>query len=385
LFKASVEPDRPWVFQNRPVAWDAAGNQPNPNSRLGRFRDPASQGRESLMKKTVAQERGNSVAKESALTDKENQPGLFLGIDISKASIDACLLPSKQTWHVERKFAKLEEWAASLPENISLVVMEATGNLERPVAVALVARKIPVAIVNPRQTRSFANALNIQAKTDLKDALVLAMYAKTIAPEARPLPTEKQFELEESLARRRQLVGMLASERNREEQAFGKKTLASIREHIVWLESRIQDCDKGITKAIAENSAWSELRELLESAPGVGPGTSRTLIIDLPELGALNRRQIAALTGVAPFDRQSGQWRGKSFCSGGRAAVRSMLHMATVSAVRWNRIIREFYERLKRQGKPYHVAMTACARKLLTILNTMVKKEEKWNPVQKTI
>jgi len=335
------------------------------------------------MKKIVTQEKGNSVAKESALPNEGNQPGLFLGVDVSKASIDAYLLPSKQTWHVERKFAKLEEWAASLPENISLVVMEATGNLERPVAVALVARKIPVAIVNPRQTRSFANALNIQAKTDPKDALVLATYAKAIAPEARPLPGEKQFELEESLARRRQLVGMLASEKNREEQAFGKKTLASIREHMAWLESRIQDCDKGITEAIAENSAWSELKGLLESTPGVGPGTSRTLIIDLPELGALNRRQIAALTGVAPFDRQSGQWRGKSFCSGGRAAVRSMLHMATVSAVQWNRVIREFYERLMRQGKPYHVAMTACARKLLTILNTMVKKGEKWNPVQK--
>jgi transposase len=315
---------------------------------------------------------------------QKNHPETFVGIDVSKGWIDVRLLPSQQTAHVETDEKSLGAWAKTLPGNITLVVMEATGGLEIPVFAALAARQIPVAVVNPFQTRNFAKSLNLRKKTDEVDAYVLALFAERMRPKARPFPTEQQRELDEILARRGQLTGMIASERNRKKQARNAQVLAGIEAHIAWMEGEVDDCDKKISALIAANPEWDALDKLLQTMPGVGAGSAHALICHLPELGALGRRALASLTGVAPFERQSGQWRGKSFCTGGRAVLRSMLFMAANSASRHNPPIREFYERLRARGKAHKVAIIACVRKMLTMLNTMVKNNEKWSSVQKT-
>lgn len=307
----------------------------------------------------------------------------YLGIDLSKQWIDAHLLPTGQSWHVSTEPAELEAWIAALPETLSLVVMEATGGLETTVAALLARRGLPVAIVNPRQTRNFAKALGLLAKTDPIDAHAIALFAERVRPEPRPLKNEQQLEVEELLARRRQLVETLAGEKNRLAQARGKAVRASVQAHLDWLERQIKKVEQQIDALIKASPLWREREELLRSAPGVGPVTARTLASELPELGQLTGRQISALVGVAPMTRQSGQWRGKSFCSGGRAALRSVLYMAAFSATQHNAVIRRFHERLILQGKPFKVAMVACMRKLLVILNTMARKKEKWHaPLQ---
>jgi transposase len=324
-----------------------------------------------------------TISKSEENAAQENQPELFLGIDVSKGWIDACLLPSKQTEHVDTDEKSLEAWAKTLPENITLVVMEATGGLEIPVFAALAARQIPVAVVNPFPTRNFAKSLNLRKKTDKIDAYVLALFAERMRPEARPFPSEQQQELDDILARRGQLTGMIASEKNRKQQARNTKVLARIEAHIAWLDAEVADCDKKISGLIAANPAWNNLDKLLQTMPGVGPGAAHALICHLPELGHAGRRALASLTGVAPFEHQSGLWRGKSFCSGGRATLRSFLFMAARSASRWNPPIRDFYERLRSRGKADKVAIVACVRKMLNILNTMVKTGQEWQSVQK--
>lgn len=319
-----------------------------------------------------------AVIKPEEIIDPKETTKFVLGIDVSQQWIDTCLLPSKQTERVDTDEKSLAEWAAKLPDGITLVVMEATGGLEIPVFAALAARHIPVAVVNPFQTHNFAKSLNLHKKTDKVDACTLAIFAERMKPEARPFPSEQQRELDEILARRGQITGMIASEKNRKKQARNKEVCADIEAHIAWLDSRIADCDKKISGLIAANPAWDNLDALLQTMPGVGPGSAHAIICNLPELGMLNRRVIASLTGVAPFEHQSGQWCGRSFCSGGRAVLRSMLFMAANSARQHNPPIREFYDRLRARGKAHKVAIIACVRKMLGILNTMVKKNEKW-------
>jgi transposase len=319
-----------------------------------------------------------AISKSEEVGAQEEQPKVFVGVDVSKNWIDAYTLPSKQTAHVGTDEKSLKEWAESLPENITLVVMEATGGLEIPVFAALAARKIPVAVVNPFRTRNFAKSLNLRKKTDEVDAYVLALFAERMPLTPQPFPSEQQRELDEILARRGQLTAMIASEKNRRKQARNAEVRAKIEAHIAWMEGDIADCDKKISGLIAANPAWNKLDSLLRTMPGIGTGSAHAIICNLPELGVLNRRVIGSLTGVAPFEHQSGQWRGKSFCSGGRAVLRSMLFMAANSASRHNPPIREFYTRLRAAGKAHKVALVACIRKMLGILNTMVKKNEEW-------
>ena len=334
-----------------------------------------------MKKLIVSQPEENLTSHE--VVGRENKTKLYLGVDVSKGSIDACLLPSNQTWHVATDDASLESWARELPGSISLVVMEATGGLELSVAAALGSRQFPVAIVNPLRASKFAKALNYRGKTDKIDAHVLALFAERMQPDAHPLPTEKQLEFNEVLSRRRQLVEMITAEENRLKQARGEKVRAHIRAHIAWMKGQKADCEAELGGLIDANPVWSEREELFRSVPGVGPITARTLIAEMPELGTLNGKAAAALTGLAPFPRESGKWFGKRFCSGGRAIVRTALHMATLSAIRCNAPIQEFYNRLVQHGKPHKVAMTACMRKLLGIINAMAKQKKKWETVHK--
>jgi transposase len=304
---------------------------------------------------------------------------LYLGIDISKLWIDAHLLPTGQTWHVDNDQAALEAWADGLPCGLALIVMEATGGLEITVAAVLARRGLPVAIVNPRQVRNFARAMGLLAKTDKIDAHVIALFAERMRPTPRPLKDAQQQELDELLARRRQLVEMLAAEKNRLAQARCERVRTSVRSLIEAIERQMKDHDKELDGLIKHSPAWLERENLLKSVPGIGPVTARTLLADLPELGTLKRRQLSALAGVAPFTHQSGKWRGVSFCSGGRAAVRTALYMAALTGIRCNPVIKEFYQRLTVHGKPHKVAMVACMRKLLVILNVMARDGKLWN------
>lgn len=307
-----------------------------------------------------------------------NQP-LYLGLDLSKHWLDAHLLPGGQTWHVATDQAALEAWIDRLPPGIALVVMEATGGLETTVAALLARRGLPVAVINPRQIRDFAKAMGLRAKTDRLDARVIALFGERMRPPVRSLKDDQQQELDEMLARRRQLVEMLAGEKNRLAQARTAAVRASLQSHIAWLEGQIQGRDQELAELIKASPLWREREDLLKSTPGIGPVTARTLVAELPELGTLKRRQITALVGVACFTQQSGKWEGKSFCTGGRAAVRAALYMAALTGVRFNPVLSEFYQRLITHGKPHKVAMVACMRKLLCILNAMVRDTKTWD------
>jgi transposase len=308
-----------------------------------------------------------------------HQDALYLGIDLSKEWLDAHLLPTGQTWHTSTEPDALEAWVRELPSELTLVVMEATGGLEITVAALLAARGLAVAIVNPRQVRDFAKAMGLLAKTDKLDAYAIALFAQRVRPEPRPLKDGQQQELDEVLTRRRQLVQLLVGEKNRLGLARVKAVRLSIQDHIDWLEREIKKEDDQLDTLIKASPLWRAREDLLRSAPSIGPGTARALLADLPELGTLKRRQISALVGVAPFLHQSGKWKGQSFCSGGRAGVRTALYMATLSGLRFNPVIKEFYQRLVGRGKRHKVAMVACMRKLLTMLNAMVRENKKWH------
>jgi len=307
---------------------------------------------------------------------------VFLGVDISKGRLDVAVLPQGESFGVENTPEGLEELVSRLkgfePES---VVMEATGGLEWPVAGALSAGGLNVAVVNPRQVRDFARATGRLAKTDKLDAFVLARFAEAVKPEARPLKDEAAQELAAVMLRRRQLVGMLTAERNRL-RIMPKKVRRSIKAHITWLERRIEEVDKDLGDLIKASPMWREKEKLLKSAPGVGPTVARSLLAFLPELGLLSRRQIAALVGVAPFNRDSGQYRGLRKCWGGRASVRTPLYMAALTAIRCDPFFKAFYERLVAAGKARKLAITACMRKLITILNAMVKDNSPWSTPQ---
>jgi transposase len=261
-----------------------------------------------------------------------------------------------------------------------LIVMEATGSMERQVSAALGGAGLPVVVVNPRQVRDFAKATGQLAKTDSIDALVLARFAEAVRPAVRPLPDEVTLELRALTSRRRQITEMIVAERNRianASQAVRKRIDA----HIRWLEAELERADKDLDQSIRQSPIWRENEDLLRSVPSIGPVVSRTLLAELAELGKLNRKQIAALVGIAPFNRDSGTFRGRRGIWGGRATVRAALYMAALVASRRNSVIRAFYKRLRDGGKAPKVALVACMRKLLTILNAMIKHKTRWSEI----
>jgi len=308
-------------------------------------------------------------------------PGNFVGIDVAKRQLDVVERPSGEHWATGNDAAGVatlvERLRATGP--IGLIVLEATGGYEIPVVAALTAAGLPVVVVNPRQVRDFARAIGKLAKTDAIDAAVLAQFAEAVRPEVRALPDELTQTLQSWLARRRQLLEMLLAEEQR--LAIAVRSLRpQLQQHIEWLRQQLRDVDSELQTLIRQSPVWREQENLLRTVPGVGPVLATTLLADLPELGRLNRKQIAALVGVAPLNRDSGQQRGSRHIWGGRAPVRTALYMATVSAVRCNVVIRAFFERLSAAGKPKKVALTASMRKLLTILNAMMHSRTGWQP-----
>jgi transposase len=303
-----------------------------------------------------------------------------VGIDVSKAWLDVAVRPSGEVWRVDHDEAGVVQLVAKLKSlGPNLIVLEATGGLESSVAAALALELLPVAVVNPRQVRDFAKAIGKLAKTDAIDAAVLAHFGEATDPTPRGLPNEASEELAATLTRRRQVVEMLTAEKNRLAACRSKSMRADIKSHINWLTRRLRDVNDDLERRIRETPVWRERDELLKSVPGVGPVTSRTLIASLPELGTLNHKQLAALVGVAPLNYDSGTLRGKRRIWGGRAEVRSVLYMAAHTATLFNPVIRSYYQRLVSGGKLHKVAVVACLRKLLGILNAMVKRGTPWD------
>jgi transposase len=306
---------------------------------------------------------------------------VYVGIDVSKAMLDVAVRPIHQRWSVangEKGFNRLVRRLKTL--SLALIVLEATGGLELPVVAALGTAGLPVVVVNPRQVRDFAKATGKLAKTDLLDAEALALFAERVRPTPRPLPDAEAQALSALLARRRQLIVMLTAERNRLSRAM-PSIRPGVEEHIAWLKEKLRALDEELAHAIQQSPLWRERENLLRSIPGVGPVLTFTLLAELPELGTLDRKQIAALVGVAPLNRDSGVLRGKRTVWGGRAPVRAALYMGALVATRFNPVIRSFYERLRTAGKAKKLAITACMRKLITIINAMLKHRASWNPI----
>ena len=306
---------------------------------------------------------------------------VYAGIDVAKDKLDIAVHSSEQRWDFANDDEGIKQAVSCLRElSPALVVLEATGGIELPIAASLAVAGMPVAIVNPRQARDFAKATGKLAKTDDLDAQVLAHFAAAIHPTPRPLPDTDAREFAAILTRRRQLIEMLTAEKNRFFTAL-KPVRERIQAHISWLKQELADTDRELDNNIRKSPLWREKDSLLQSVPGVGPVLSTTLLAHLPELGTLNRKQIAALVGVAPLNRDSGHLRGKRTIWGGRATVRSALFMATLSATRHNPAIKAFYKRLCAAGKAKKVALTACMRKLLTILNSILKHHTPWRHI----
>lgn len=313
--------------------------------------------------------------------DASVSDSVFVGVDVSKARLDVFVSKGEQAWAVGNDEGGVAELAGKLtPLAPSLVVLEATGGLERALVAQLMAAQLPVVVVNPRQVRAFAKSLGRQAKTDALDARVLALFGERIRPALRELPEPDTQALADQLARRRQLVEMLTMEKNRLQQAHLGVVRKNIKEHIEWLKQQLRASDSGLRQAVEGSPVWQAKRDLLEEVKGVGDVTALSLIGLLPELGTLDRKQIAALVGVAPFARDSGTLRGRRTVWGGRAAVRTVLYMATLTAIRWNPVVRAFYTRLREAGKLKKVAIVASMRKLLTILNAMVRDNKHFDP-----
>jgi transposase len=304
---------------------------------------------------------------------------ISVGIDVSKDRLDVAVRPSGEAFVVERNAAGLEVLAARLKKlSPHVVALEATGGFETVAAAALASAGLPVVVVNPAQVRAFATALGQRAKTDPIDAAVIAHFAEATKPEVRPLPDDATRLLSDLIARRRQIIEMISAERQREKRVTIRHLRKSIVRLLKALEKELISLDTDIDDTVRGSPAWREKENLLASVPGVGPVIARTLIAELPELGQLDRKQIAALAGLAPFTRQSGQWRGKSFVSGGRKAVRTVLFMGALVAKRYNPTLKVFFERLRTAGKPKMVALIAVARKLLTILNAILRDRRPW-------
>ena len=304
----------------------------------------------------------------------------FIGIDVSKERLDVHVRPDDR--HYEFSYTALglagliEEVQRLQPE---LIVLEATGGYEHQLVAELVSAQLPIAVVNPRWVRNFARASGQLAKTDAIDGTVLSDFADKMRPQPRPLPDDNLIELRALLVRRRQIVDMIVAEKNRQENV-PKRIARQIQTHIDWLQKRLAEADDDLRRHIESSSIWKAKDNLLQSTPGIGPACSMTLLAALPELGSLNRHQIAALVGVAPMNKDSGRFRGRRTTQAGRHQVRSVLFMSTLAAIRFNPIIASFYKHLCAAGKPKMVAMVACMRKLLTILNAMLKSGTPWNP-----
>ncbi len=335
----------------------STGSAANPNSRLGRKPSPHSQGR---------------------VMEHPASPS-FVGIDVSKVRLDVHVRPSGQTFAVARDGQALEQLVDDLRILApALIVLEATGGFEIAVAAALARAALPIAVVNPRQIRDFARATGRLAKTDALDAQVIALFAERIRPEPRPVANADSQTLAELIARRRQVVEMIGMETNRLHQARNPRVQRMLKATLKTLKAQLAELDRDIDDTIKRSPVWRAADDLLTSVPGVGDVTAHTLIADLPELGQLDRRRIAALVGVAPVNRDSGQMRGKRTIAGGRADVRHALYMATLSATRWNPVISQHYRSLVERGRPKKVALVACMRRLLGILNAIIRTKTSW-------
>lgn len=305
----------------------------------------------------------------------------FVGIDVSKDWLDVHVVPCGESLRVGNDAEGLERLKRELlRREPTRVALEATGGLETLAVADLSAAGLPVVVVNPAQIRSFAGALGRRAKTDPIDAAVIAAFAAAVRPELRPLPDAETRVLADLVARRRQIVAMIVAEENRARAAGSRQALKSIGRLLAALRRELAALDADMDGHIRKSPLWLVRQDLLTSMPGVGPTVARTLIAELPELGSLDRRQIAALAGLAPFTRQSGTWRGKSFIGGGRSTVRTVLFMAALVAIRHNPVLKAFRDRLVAAGKPKIVAVLATMRKLLTILNAMIRDQKPWQP-----
>ena len=306
------------------------------------------------------------------------QESTYVGIDVAKARVDVAVRPTEQRWTITYDEAGVQELVSHLKTlEPALVLLEATGGLELPIVVALATAALPVVVVNPRQVRDFAKATGTLAKTDALDAAVLAHFADAVRPDVRPLKDAETQVLASLVARRHQVVAMLVSEKNRLRRAVSA-VRPRVEAHIAWLEQELEDLDEGLRQTLRQSPLWREKDDLLRTVPGVGEQLSLTLLAYLPELGTLDRRQVAALVGVAPFNRDSGTLRGKRTVWGGRARIRAALYMGALVASQYNPVIRDFYRRLLAAGKPKKLALTACMRKLLVTLNSMLKHRSTW-------
>ena len=304
----------------------------------------------------------------------------FVGIDVSQAALDVAVRPSGESWQVTNDSAGVSTLVQRLQElRPTLVILEATGGMELLVVSELAVAKVPLVVANPRQVRSFARAAGKLAKTDKLDAHVLAQYGDALRPEPRPLPDAATRELDSLVTRRRQLVYMKTAEGNRLRPA-PQRMRPYIEEHIRQLEGYIADLDRELGEFLRSSPVWQAKHALLRSVKGVGPVLATTVMAQLPELGTLNRKQIAALVGVAPLNRDSGTWRGKRQCWGGRSEVRAVLYMAALAAARNNPAITAFYQDLQKAGKQKKVALTACMHKLLLVMNAILKTGTRWQP-----
>lgn len=309
-------------------------------------------------------------------------PTLFIGIDIAKNHLDVAVAPEKQHFRVPNTQAGLTTLVHRLQAlQPAIILLEASGGYEFLLVAALREAELPASFINPLQVRQFARSLGITAKTDRLDARVLALFAEKIRPGPRPLPTAQQQELKQLMGRRRQLQDMVHMERHRLETCHAPRVQESLRTLLKALLAELKALEQEIRDFIDRHPLWEQWAAILQSAPGVGPQTSCSLIAWVPERGTLNRRQIAKLVGVAPQNRDSGLWRGRRTIGGGRGQVRRVLYMAALTAVRLNPEIKNLYHRLLQQGKVKKVALVACMRKLLTILNAMVKNQQTWSPV----
>lgn len=305
----------------------------------------------------------------------------WVGVDVAKAHLDVHESRGARDHRFANDASGIDALVHTLQQTPPrLIVLEATGGLERALVAQLLAAALPVAVVNPRQVRDFAKARGQWAKTDRLDARVLAHFAAAIQPVQRPLPDADTQAFADQLARRRQLVEMLAMEKTRLKQAPSKAVRQDIKKHVDWLQDRLRASDDGLRRTVETSPAWQATRDLLREVQGLGPVTLLTLLACLPELGRLDRKRIAALVGVAPLNRDSGTLHGRRTVWGGRAPVRHVLYMATLTAIRRNPVVRTFYTRLRANGKAAKVAIVACMRKLLTILNAMVRDGTRWNP-----
>jgi transposase len=304
---------------------------------------------------------------------------IFVGIDVSKDHLDVAVRPGGESYTINHTSQGIAELVKKLSELAPhLIVLEASGGLERPMTIALAEEGLPVVVVNARQTRDFAKATGRLAKTDRIDAKVLAQFAETVRPQLRDLPDAKQRTLSALLSRRRQLIEMITAERNRLTACAEPAVRADLEAHLAYLQCRRDKLDQELYEVVKADPTWSFKSQLLRSVPGVGPVLTMCLLSELPELGKLSSKHIAALVGVAPINRDSGRWRGHRGTWGGRGGVRSTLYMAALVATRRNPLIRTFYQRLLARGKPKKVALVACMRKLLVMLNAMVRDSTPW-------